>query len=87
MAKGSKATKATVAAVVETAANAEIRSSVEAEAIAVTEASPETAAAAPSGEAVFIPLDKLKKSPRNARKPSTCCPPIRGMCRAARPSA
>lgn len=61
MAKASKKTKAHT--VVE---DANIRSA--AEAVAVMGATPETARVGLSGEAVFIPLDKLKKSPRNARK-------------------
>ncbi|MFG1345469.1 ParB/Srx family N-terminal domain-containing protein [Xanthobacter autotrophicus DSM 431] len=40
----------------------------EAGAAAETGTAPETAAVAGNGEAVFIPLNKLKKSPRNARK-------------------
>jgi ParB family chromosome partitioning protein len=71
MARTSKKTKAvTVATVAEAAANAEIRSVAEAEteAVAAAETSPETATIAASGETVFIPLNKLKKSPRNARK-------------------
>ncbi len=61
MAKASKKTKAHTVVV-----DANIRSA--AEAVAVMGATPETARVGLSGEAVFIPLDKLKKSPRNARK-------------------
>mgnify|MGYP001590063468 CR=1 FL=1 len=71
MAKASKKAKAnTVARDAQTAVEAEIRSAAAAatEAVAVMEATPETATVAVSGETVFIPLDKLKKSPRNARK-------------------
>lgn len=71
MAKASKKAKAnTVATDAETVVEAEIRSAAAAatEAVAVMEATPATATVAVSGETVFIPLDKLKKSPRNARK-------------------
>ena len=76
MARTSKKTKAvTVATVAEAATNAEIRSvgDVLANVIAAApapDAAAETASAtdAVSGETVFIPLNKLKKSPRNARK-------------------
>lgn len=71
MAKISKKAKAnTVATDTKTAVEAEIHSAAEAatEAVAVMEATPETATVAVSRETVFIPLDKLKKSPRNARK-------------------
>ena len=71
MARTSKKTKAvTVATVTEAAADAEICNAGEtaAEAFAAAETHAETAAVAASGETVFIPLNKLKKSPRNARK-------------------
>jgi len=78
MARTSKTKAATAqAAVAEAATDAEIRSvgdvlvnvaaaqpAPEAEAVAVEE----PAAAPASGETVFIPLNRLKKSPRNARK-------------------
>lgn len=80
MARTSKKTKAvTVATVAEAATNAEIRSvgDVLANVIAAVP-TPDTAAEAASveanetdaasGETVFLPLNKLKKSPRNARK-------------------
>lgn len=67
MARTSKKTKAVTAApVTEAAADAEIRSGVET--VADMTAATETAAVAASGETIFIPLNKLKKSPRNARK-------------------
>ena len=68
MARTSKKAKAiTVATVEEAAADAEIRSVADVLAnVSATPPAPEAVAA--SGEAVFIPLDKLKKSPRNARK-------------------
>ncbi len=69
MARTSKKTKAvTVATVAEAAANGDVRSVGETEAHAAVETSAETASVAASGETVFIPLNKLKKSPRNARK-------------------
>lgn len=71
MAKASKKAKAnTVATDAETVVEAEIRSAAAAatEAVAVMESTPATATVAVNGETVFIPLDKLKKSPRNARK-------------------
>lgn len=40
---------------------------------------PETTAPAASGETVFIPLDKLKKSPRNARKTPRSEPSIEAL--------
>lgn len=71
MARTSKKTKAvTVATVAEAAANGDVRSVGETEAHAAVETSAETASVAASGETVFIPLNKLKKSPRNARKTS-----------------
>jgi ParB family chromosome partitioning protein len=70
MARTSKKTKAVTAATVETVTDAETRNVGEtaAEAVAAAETVPETAAAPASGEMVFIPLNKLKRSPRNARK-------------------
>jgi ParB family chromosome partitioning protein len=69
MARTSKRTKAVkVATVAEAAANVDIRSVGETEAVAAVETGAETASVAASGETVFIPLNKLKKSPRNARK-------------------
>lgn len=70
MARTSKKAKAVTVATAQAVADAEISTVGEAfaEAAAAVETSPETTAAAPSGETVFIPLDKLKKSPRNARK-------------------
>lgn len=70
MARTSKKTKAfRVATAMDTAAEADIRNVAEAaEAVAAAETDPDTATAAASGETVFIPLDKLKKHPRNARK-------------------
>mgnify|MGYP001404354835 CR=1 FL=1 len=63
MARTSKKTKAaTVAAVEEAASVGEVGT------VAAITTSPETPAVATSGETVFIPLNKLKKSPRNARK-------------------
>ncbi|GAA4106934.1 ParB/RepB/Spo0J family partition protein [Aminobacter aganoensis] len=66
MARTSKNAKAATAATVEAVADAEIRTVGETATEAVAAA--ETAAAPASGETVFIPLNKLKKSPRNARK-------------------
>jgi ParB family chromosome partitioning protein len=63
MARTSKKVKAVAVAAVE-----EVASVGDTEAVAAVETSPETAAVAASGETVFIPLNKLKKSPRNARK-------------------
>ncbi|WP_041345169.1 ParB/RepB/Spo0J family partition protein [Nitrobacter winogradskyi] len=69
MARTSKKTKAVpIATVVEAAADVDVRSVGEAEAVAATESGAETVSVAASGETVFIPLNKLKKSPRNARK-------------------
>ena len=71
MARTSKKARAvTVATVEETAADVDVRGvgDAAAEAVAAIETSPETAEAAASGETAFIPLNKLKKSPRNARK-------------------
>jgi ParB family chromosome partitioning protein len=70
MARTSKKAKAATVASAQAVADAEIGTVGEAvaEAVAAAETSPETTAAAPSGETVSIPLDKLKKSPRNARK-------------------
>ena len=71
MARTSKKTKSVTVAAVDMVADAEIRST--AETVGATGALPtpetaEPAIAAASGETVFIPLNKLKKSPRNARK-------------------
>ena len=69
MARTSKKAKAVpVATVVEAAADADFHSVGEMEAVAAVETGPETVPVAASGETVFIPLNKLKKSPRNARK-------------------
>lgn len=70
MARTSKKAKTATVASAQAVADAEtsIVGEAVAEAVAAAETSPETAAVAPSGETVFIPLDKLKKSPRNARK-------------------
>jgi ParB family chromosome partitioning protein len=63
MARTSKKAKAaTVAAVEEAASVGEVGI------IAAIATSPETSAVGASGETVFIPLNKLRKSPRNARK-------------------
>jgi len=63
MARTSKKAKAvTVAAIEEAASVGEVGT------VAEIASSPETPAVAASGETVFIPLNKLKKSPRNARK-------------------
>ncbi|HRN83171.1 MAG TPA: ParB/Srx family N-terminal domain-containing protein [Hyphomicrobium sp.] len=63
MARTSKKAKAVpVVTVVEAASVGEVGT------VAAIANSPETSAVATSGEAVFIPLNKLKKSPRNARK-------------------
>lgn len=63
MARTSKKTKAaTVAAIEEAASVGEVGT------VAAISTSPETSAGAASGETAFIPLNKLKKSPRNARK-------------------
>ncbi|TIR52746.1 MAG: ParB/RepB/Spo0J family partition protein [Mesorhizobium sp.] len=68
MARTSKKAKAvTVATVAEAATDGEIRNVGDVLAnVTATRPVPETVPA--SGETVFIPLDKLKKSPRNARK-------------------
>ncbi len=69
MARTSKKAKAvTVATVAEAAADVDVRSVGESEAVAAIETGAETASVAASGETAFIPLNKLKKSPRNARK-------------------
>lgn len=70
MARTSKKAKAVTVASAQAGADAEISTFGEtiADAVAAAEASIETAVVTPSGETVFIPLDKLKKSPRNARK-------------------
>ncbi|YBW38547.1 ParB/Srx family N-terminal domain-containing protein [Nitrobacter sp. TKz-YC01] len=70
MARTSKKAKTATVAAVEAAADVDVRSvgNAAAEAVAAVETSPEAAAVAASGETVFIPLNKLKKSPRNARK-------------------
>lgn len=65
MARTSKKAKA---APVATVAEVDVRSVGETEAVAAVETGAETASVAASGETVFIPLNKLKKSPRNARK-------------------
>ena len=70
MARTSKKTKAVRVATAEAVADAEIRNVAEpvADAVASAENHPETGAIAASGETVLIPLNTLKKSPRNARK-------------------
>jgi len=68
MARTSKKTKAAPVATVVEAADVDVRSVGEAETVAAVETGAETASVAASGETVFIPLNKLKKSPRNARK-------------------
>lgn len=73
MARTSKKAKAvTVATMADAAADAaadvDVRSVEETEAVTAVETGVETASVAASGETVFIPLNKLKKSPRNARK-------------------
>ena len=63
MTRTSKKAKAVpVATVVEAASVGEVGT------VAAIATTPETPAVAASGETVFIPLNKLKKSPRNARK-------------------
>jgi ParB family chromosome partitioning protein len=63
MARTSKKAKAvTVAAFEEAASVGEVGT------VAAIATSPETSVVAASGATVFIPLNKLKKSPRNARK-------------------
>jgi ParB family chromosome partitioning protein len=69
MARTSKKTKTVpVATVTETVADVDVGTVGETEAIAAVESGAETASVAASGGTVFIPLNKLKKSPRNARK-------------------
>ena len=68
MARTSKKAKAVPVATVVEAADVDVRSVGEAETVAAVETGAETASVAASGETVFIPLNKLKKSPRNARK-------------------
>ena len=68
MARTSKKVKAVPVATVEEAADVDVRSVGETEAVAAVHTSAETASVPASGETVFIPLNKLKKSPRNARK-------------------
>jgi len=61
MARTSKKAKAVTVAAVNTAANVEVRSVAEAGAT-------DTASVAVSGQTVLIPLNKLKRHPKNARK-------------------
>jgi ParB family chromosome partitioning protein len=69
MARTSKMARAgTVAMVAEAAADADVRSVGETEAVAAVETGAETVSVAANGETVFIPLNKLKKHPKNARK-------------------
>ena len=68
MARTSKKAKAVPVATVEEAADVDVRSIGETEAVAAVETGAETASVPATGETVFIPLNKLKKSPRNARK-------------------
>lgn len=69
MARTSKKTKAVpVATVAETAVDVDVRSVGETEAVAAVETGAEAVSVPASGETVFIPLNKLKKSPRNARR-------------------
>jgi ParB family chromosome partitioning protein len=70
MARTSKKTKTVTVATAQAVADAEVRNVAEpvADAVASAENGPETGTVAASGETVFIPLNKLKKSPRNARK-------------------
>jgi len=68
MARTSKKTKAVPVATVVEAADVDVRSAGEAETVAAVETGAETASVAASGETVFIPLNKLKKHPKNARK-------------------
>ena len=68
MARTSKKTKAVPVATVVEAADVDVRSVGEAETVAAVETGAETASVAASGETVFIPLNKLKKHPKNARK-------------------
>jgi ParB family chromosome partitioning protein len=69
MARTSKKTKNATVAAAETSADVEVRSVGETTTENVTaQPAAETASVVASGETVFIPLNKLKKSPRNARK-------------------
>ena len=69
MARTSKKAKAVPGATVaEVAADVDVRSVGESEAVAAVETGTETASVAASGETVFIPLNKLTKHPKNARK-------------------
>jgi ParB family chromosome partitioning protein len=68
MARTSKKAKAAPVVTVAEAADVNVRSVGEAEAVAAVETGTDTASVAARGETVFIPLNKLKKSPRNARK-------------------
>jgi len=68
MARTSKKTKAVPVATVAEAADVDVRSVGETEAVAAVETGAETVSVAANGETVLIPLNKLKKSPRNARK-------------------
>jgi ParB family chromosome partitioning protein len=68
MARTSKKAKAVVVATVAEAADVGVRSGGETETVAAVETGAEVVSVAVSGETVFIPLNKLKKSPRNARK-------------------
>ena len=68
MARTSKKTKAVPVATVVEAADVDVRSVGEAGTVAAVETGAETASVAASGETVFIPLNKLKKHPKNARK-------------------
>ncbi len=65
MARTSKKAKTVPVAVAETVTNVDVRSAVEAAAEIVTA---QPAAEEVSGETVFIPLNKLKRHPKNARK-------------------
>lgn len=69
MARTSKKTKAVTVAAAEATADVDARNIEEAAAeIGSAQPAPEAAAVAASGETVFIPLNKLKKHPNNARK-------------------
>ncbi|WP_119390747.1 ParB/RepB/Spo0J family partition protein [Taklimakanibacter lacteus] len=69
MARTSKKTRAATVAAAEAEADVDVRSIEEAAAgIASAQPAAEAASVAASGGTVFIPLNKLKKSPRNARK-------------------
>lgn len=69
MARTARKAKALAVATVEEMADAEVRSIGEmAVDVVAALAAPEANAEAVSGAEIFIPLDKLKKSPRNARK-------------------